>query len=131
MELIEKQTNGQAGADGNPYLRTCRIEIRVSPLELDEIGQHSQAAGFRHVAPYLRTIGTQGIQAENPNTVRRALVAAQGQLSRIGNNLNQIARKLNAGHPLDDKIRLGLWQVVQLAESLLNEARQNRHRGAA
>lgn len=124
MELIEKQVNGQSGGDGNPYLRTCRIEVRVSPLELDAISRHAQAAGFRQVAPYLRTIGTQDIQAENPNSVRRALVTAQGQLSRIGNNLNQIARKLNTGHPLDDEIRLGLRQVAELAESLLNEARR-------
>ena len=131
MELIEKLVNGQSGGDGNPYLRTCRVELRVSPLELDQISKHCQAAGFHQVAPYLRAVGVQGIQAENPNAVRRALVAAQGQLSRIGNNLNQIARKLNAGHPLDGEIHLSLLQIAELAECLLNEARQNRQRGTA
>lgn len=129
MELIEKQVSGRSGGDGNSYLRTCRIEIRVSPLELEAIARHGQSAGFHQLAPYLRAVGTLGILAENPNSVRRALVSAQGQLSRIGNNLNQIARKLNAGHPLDDEIQLSLLQIAELAESLLNEA--CRHRGAA
>ncbi len=126
MDLIEKQVSGRSGGDGNSYLRTCRIEIRVSPLELEAIARHGQSAGFQQLAPYLRAVGTLGILAENPNSVRRALVSAQGQLSRIGNNLNQIARKLNAGHPLDDEIHLSLLQIADLAESLLNEARRQR-----
>lgn len=124
MELIEKQAHGQSGGDGNFYLRTCRVEIRLSPLELEAVGRHSLAAGFHQLAPYLRAVGTLGILAENPNSVRRALVTAQGQLSRIGNNLNQIARRVNAGHPLDDEIHLSLLQIAELAESLLSEARQ-------
>lgn len=124
MELIKKQAHGQSGGDGNSYLRTCRVEIRLSPLELEAIGRHRLAAGFQQLAPYLRAVGTLGILAENPNSVRRALVTAQGQLSRIGNNLNQIARRVNAGQPLDDEIHLSLLQIAELAESLLSEARQ-------
>lgn len=124
MELIEKQANGQSGGDGNSYLRTCRVEIRLSPLELEAIGRHCRVAGFQQLAPYLRAVGTLGILAENPNSVRRALVTAQGHLSRIGNNLNQIARRVNIGQPLDDEIHLSLLQIAELAESLLSEARQ-------
>lgn len=126
MELIEKQANGQSGGDGNPYLRSRRIEVRVSPLEWEAISRHCHAAGFAQIAPYLRAVGTLGVLAENPRSVRRALVSAQGQLSRIGNNLNQIARKLNAGHPLDDEMGLCLLQIAELAEALLNDARTQR-----
>lgn len=126
--MIEKQRNGRAGSDGNPHLRTCRVEICLSPLELEAIHRHRQSAGFEQLAPYLRTLGTLGMLAENPNSTRKALVTAQGQLSRIGNNLNQIARKLNSGSPLDDEIQLSLLKIVGLAETLLKEAREQRGR---
>ena len=120
--MIEKQANGQTGDDGNHYLRNCRIELRITPGELEQIRSNGLASGFSQAAPYLRSLALQGLTAEHPHAKRKALVTAQAQLSRIGTNLNQIARKVNAGQPLDGEILVALLQIADLAEAILHDA---------
>lgn len=122
MTAIRKKTNGQAGDDGNRYLRNCRIEVRVSPDELAQIRANGLASGFQQSAPYLRSLGVQGLTTEHPRSQRKALVTAQRQLSRIGTNLNQIARKVNAGEASQGEILVTLLQIADFAETILHDA---------
>lgn len=122
MTAIRKKANGQVGDDGNHYLRNYRIEVRVSPDELAQIRANGLASGFQQAAPYLRSLGVQGLTTEHPRGQRKALVAAQGQLSRIGTNLNQIARKVNAGEASSAEILVTLLQIADFAEAIMHDA---------
>lgn len=49
------------------------------------------------------------------------------ELGRVGNNLNQIARKLNAGdYPLSEGIQVELWNLKELLLRVQEELRRDR-----
>lgn len=119
-----KQKPGQAGAaDTHPYLRTERLEIRISPHEKNQIQQNSVDCGFDSVAQYVRGQAVARQTAESPTGIRKELIRCQYQLNRIGNNVNQIARHLNQGASLDEEILLTLMQIQELADRLVQEAK--------
>ena len=123
IEATLKKKAGQAGnADAHPYLRSDRLEIRVSPHEKRRIVQNSFDNGFDSVAQFIREQAMYPGKAESRNAQRKALLACQYQLNRIGNNLNQIARHLNQGAKPDDETLLTLMQIQEHAAMLLHVA---------
>ena len=118
-EVVRKRSNGQAGPDGNSYLRTQRVELRVCPQEHDTLCELASKAGFHSLAQYVRESALSRGNVESPTTRHKAHTAVLYALNRIGNNLNQVARKVNQGQPLDDEILLVLLQVQELAQEHL------------
>lgn len=129
QEDIRKRINGQAGPDGNTYLRTRRIELRVCPQEHRSLCELASKAGFHSLAQYVRETSLSRSHVESPTTRHKEQTAVLYALNRIGNNLNQIARRCNQGQPLDDEILLVLLQVQELAQEYLrafNEVRNEK-----
>jgi hypothetical protein len=129
MEEIRKKCNGQSGEDGNQYVRTKRIELRVSPAEFSRIKANGREAGFNNTAQYVRERAVRSGGIDSPILTKKALLACQYELNRIGNNINQIARRLNQGASPDDEMLLVLLQIQELAEQSLKEALQIATKG--
>lgn len=122
-EILKRQSGQSGSADGHPYLRDMRLEIRVSPREKRSIEQSSLEKGFGTVAQYVRAQALAPGQAHSAVAQHKALLDCAYQFNKMGNNLNQIARHLNRGDPLSEEVRLALFQILECAEGLLNEAR--------
>ena len=124
--MVERQKikAGQSGSkDTNPFFRSLRLEIRLSPNELDRIQQNKQSGGFGNLSQFVRAqaLAPRGVQS--PNALRQAVLSCSYQLNKIGVNINQIARHLNQGTPADEEIRLVLMQIQEHAQELLNQAK--------
>ena len=115
---------GQSGSkDTNPFFRSLRLEIRLSPNELDRIQQNKQSGGFGNLSQFVRAqaLAPKGVQS--PNALRQAVLSCSYQLNKIGVNINQIARHLNQGIPADEEIRLVLMQIQEHAQALVDQAK--------
>ena len=115
---------GQSGSkDTNPFFRSLRLEIRLSPNELDRIQQNKQSGGFGNLSQFVRAqaLAPKGVQS--PNALRQAVLSCSYQLNKIGVNINQIARHLNQGTPADEEIRLVLMQIQEHAQELVDQAK--------
>lgn len=93
-------------------------EERARALELADksglaLGAFARAAMF----------GATGLRAKRrPTADREALLRVLGELGRVGNNVNQIAHRLNAGQQADaDEVRRACREVVA-AMDLVREA---------
>ncbi len=120
---IRKKKSGQAGPDGNPYLRTRRIELRVCQQEFQKIERAAMASGYSNLAQYLRESGLTQKNIDSPSTRQKEKVRWLYEINRIGNNVNQIAKKLNQGHQPDDEILMVLLQIQEITEAVHAEAR--------
>ena len=123
MEEVWKKKNGQSGSDGNEYLRTKRIELRVCQHEYSKIEQHAESSGYSNIAQYLRESGLTRKHIESPSSRQRDKQKWLYELNRIGNNLNQIARRLNQGDPVDDEILMVLLQIREMVEAVHDVAK--------
>lgn len=116
---ITKQQPGQAGHDGQQHLRTRRVETRVSPEEHATICARALSQGFGSIAQYVRQQAVHGSDADLPFRHRHILLACQGELNDIAGHVNQIARHLTEGEPLDEEMLMVMMQVLDLAEENL------------
>lgn len=124
MAERQKIKAGQSGSkDTNPFFRSLRLEIRLSPNELDRIQQNKQSGGFGNLSQFVRAqaLAPKGVQS--PNALRQAVLSCSYQLNKIGVNINQIARHLNQGTPADEEIRLVLMQIQEHAQELVDQAK--------
>src|SRR3989304_1834872 len=84
--------------------RTHQSLVRLTDEEFADISARADKAGLA-VAAFMRAavLGTPGPRAQRrPPADHRALRQILGQVGRIGNNINQIARALNS----EDKAKL-------------------------
>lgn len=85
--------------------RDIRLSIRLTAEEFNRIAARADACGLGRAA-YLRASGLDGDAGpraqRRPPADHKALRQILGHLGRVGNNINQIARSLNAG----DKVNL-------------------------
>jgi hypothetical protein len=84
--------------------RTAHITIRLTPDERTAIDESAQRAGLT-AGSYARSIllaAPTPRQVRRPPVERRELARLLGEVGRVGNNLNQIARALNSGAEPDD-----------------------------
>lgn len=122
MESRIKLKNGQAGPDGNSFLRDKRVEIRVCQQEYEMLEKHALEAGYLNVAQYLRESGLTRKQITSPSTKQKEKNQWLYEINRIGNNINQIARQLNQGHEPDEEMLMVLLQIQDMAQDALKEA---------
>jgi hypothetical protein len=101
--------------------RTDVIFARVTPEEKAAIVTRADRAGLASAA-FLRAaaLGEAGPRAHRRRPVEhRALVQALAALNRVGNNLNQIARSLNAGQEIDQpELRDALQQYSTVVAAI-------------
>jgi hypothetical protein len=116
---IIKQQPGQAGHDGQQHLRTRRVETRVSPDEHATICARALSQGFGSVAQYVRQQAVHGSDTDSPFSNQHILLACQAELNDIAGHVNQIARHLTEGEPLDEEMLMVMMQVLDLAEENL------------
>jgi len=117
-----KLKNGQAGPDGNSFLRDKRVEIRVCQQEYEKLEKHALEAGYLNVAQYLRESGLTRKQITSPSTKQKEKNQWLYEINRIGNNVNQIARHLNQGKVPDEEMLMLLLQIQDMAQDTLKEA---------
>lgn len=101
-----KKRPGQSGYDGNHELRTKVVQFALSAFEYEKLVEQYMNSDCSTMAVYCRekSLST-GIAVVSKNLVKIETVAELYKLSRatgiaqtgrMGNNLNQIARKLNS-----------------------------------
>lgn len=111
MGVQRKRHPGQSGAaDGNNELRTIEIKIRLSPSEDKELKNEWGKSSEPKAAVYYREkLKSKSIRVVDNRTLDAELAQKMLQLSRetgipqtskLGNNLNQIARRLNGREPV-------------------------------
>ncbi len=76
--------------------RTPPFSIRLSEIERIEVERRSRAAGLS-IAGYFKSaaLNQRPRKFRHPQVDRKELARLLGQLGRVGNNLNQLARTLN------------------------------------
>lgn len=95
--------------------RRHTLKITVTDGELDQVRQRAEAAGLT-VSAYVR----QAMLGSAPRAKRAATnAAAIRELTAIGNNLNQLARRANAGRfPVEPAIQEALDELAAAVERL-------------
>lgn len=86
-------------------LRTSHITVRLTPDERTSIDGAAERAGFT-TGSYVRQIvlaAPTPRQVRRPPIERRELARLLGELGRVGNNINQIARVINSGAEIEMK----------------------------
>ena len=113
----------QAAHSKQQHLRIRRVETRVSPREHASICSLASAQGYSSVAQYVRQQALYG-SGVSPSTQYKALIACQAELNDMTGHVNQIARHLTDGEPLDEEMLMVLLQVLDLAEENLKRITQ-------
>lgn len=100
----------------------ARLSLRASKEELARWHKEAKETGFKTTASYCRERLNAGMLNDplqrHPHLLSELRETKQ-ELSRIGNNLNQIARKLNAGEGVS-KVHSNMDQSLHLMEKLDN-----------
>lgn len=110
--------------------RTRRVNLALSE---DEYAQWSTAAGNRQLATWARSVVAERLAAENDRPgVAEEVAKVRAAMTRLGGNINQIARALNAetrGGPAVDRdgvaedlarLRAGQDEVRELLRGLVS-----------
>jgi hypothetical protein len=88
--------------------------IRFTEAEWSLIHDRAQRCG-QSFSAYLRQVGLGAIPRQKPGAVEEKVLY---HLARVGNNLNQIARKANSGIPVpESEIREALKQHLEVLEA--------------
>jgi hypothetical protein len=105
LPIGAKKRPGQSGYDGNKELRTRIVQVAYSPSEYADLENQCDESANSRIASFVRQKSlSKAIKVDNKNKLKVEAVAEIYQLSkatditqtgRMGNNLNQIARKLN------------------------------------
>lgn len=107
--------------------KTSVIGVRVSPEERHEIDKAAEEAGLT-VGSFLRSIALKKARTmprKRPALDVLLLGQILGQLGKVGNNLNQIAKRLNERKGVgQERIILALKELSTLKEQLVKELRR-------
>ena len=99
--------------------RTERIQVRVTPAERAEIQRRARQEKIS--TPTFVRISALG----GGGFIRRDAAKLVGALGRIGNNLNQLARRANEGNfPAAAELQAELDQLRPIVDALTDARRQ-------
>ena len=123
-------TNDVPASTGNPKKnrsgsstrqRNCQYVVRCTRDEFNAIAASARHAGLKGAA-YLRAqgLGDPGERAQRTPPVEKELLTwYQGQLGRLNNNCNQIAKRGNSGFPVDlPELRQVLQDYTPLRDAI-------------
>lgn len=101
--------------------RSKQVLVRLSDEEFAQLAHKSDHAGLAKAA-FLRAtaFGEIGPRAQRrPPADHVALRKLLGELGRVGNNINQIARSLNAGDTIEPtELRQALLAYVEMRDAI-------------
>ena len=104
--------------------RDIQLKFRVTPQEREMIETKMAQFGTTNMAAYLRKMAIDGYIIYTDTTEIKAFTS---ELSAIGRNINQIAKRINAtGSPYQadmEEIRERLDQIWQLQRRILSSQR--------
>ena len=104
--------------------RDIQLKFRVTPQEREMIETKMAQFGTTNMAAYLRKMAIDGYIIYTDTTEIKAFTS---ELSAIGRNINQIAKRINAGGPAYqadmDEIRERLDEIWQLQRHILSNQR--------
>ena len=104
--------------------RDIQLKFRVTPQEREMIETKMAQFGTTNMAAYLRKMAIDGYIIYTDTADIKAFTR---ELSAIGRNINQIAKRINAGGPAYqadmDEIRERLDQIWQLQRHILSSQR--------
>ena len=107
----------------NTRQRRGQILVRLTDEELAVADDKADRAGLTHAA-FARAaiVGSPGPRAQRrPPADHVALRKLLGELGRVGNNINQIARTLNSGEDADiPELREALQAYLQLRNAIFD-----------
>lgn len=92
-----------SGHGSEKRARTIHLGVRLTPEERAQIERAAESSGLS-TGSYARLVllGTPGPrQVRRPQVDRAELGRLLGEIGRVGNNLNQIAHRMNTGVPTD------------------------------
>lgn len=101
--------------------RNKQILVRLSDAEFAQLAAKADRAGFARAAFIRATaLGEAGPRAQRrPQADHVALRRLLGELGRVGNNINQIARRLNTGIDFyPDDLDEALSAYLQLRDAI-------------
>lgn len=118
--MIERVTSGEVDLEpkGLAEVKTNQINIKLPAAKIDEITQRAKQEGFPSRTTWVVSVISQALDNkpvlndEEANTIR----ASNRELSAIGRNLNQIARKLNI--EFRDSDRLSAEAIERLSDAI-------------
>lgn len=103
-----------------PIPRTSRLSVRASPDELIRWNHIARSHGHATTAHWIRSLLTSAeLSGHDGRPVPEELRGIRHQLSRVGNNLNQLAHSANCGDAIQcgcvlDKIDVLIRQLDQM-----------------
>ena len=104
--------------------RDIQLKFRVTPQEREMIESKMAQFGTTNMAAYLRKMAIDGYIIYTDTADIKAFTK---ELSAIGRNINQIAKRINAGGPAYqadiDEIRERLDEIWQLQRHILSNQR--------
>ena len=104
--------------------RDIQLKFRVTPQEREMIETKMAQFGTTNMAAYLRKMAIDGYIIYTDTADIKAFTK---ELSAIGRNINQIAKRINAGGPAYqadmDEIRERLDEIWQLQRRILSSQR--------
>ena len=104
--------------------RDIQLKFRVTPQEREMIETKMAQFGTTNMAAYLRKMAIDGYIIYTDTADIKAFTK---ELSSIGRNINQIAKRINAGGPAYqadmDEIRERLDEIWQLQRYILSSQR--------
>ena len=100
-------------------IRNRKITVRLSEKERKFLGEQADAGGMK-IEPYIRELIMGNEVKSRPKEEWAEVVR---QVAAVGNNINQIAKRVNAGGPAYqadmEEIRERLEQIWQLQRRIL------------
>ncbi|WP_104629451.1 plasmid mobilization protein [Helicobacter bizzozeronii] len=105
--------------------KTITLRVRFTPSELEQVKNKAQESGL-DISKYVRSCTlNQKIGHHTDLIAIASRVALRNTLSSLGNNLNQIAKKLNRNLPLDaqalDTLKSIQAQIGQIGSAYVGE----------
>ncbi|MDF1586930.1 plasmid mobilization protein [Marinimicrococcus flavescens] len=97
------------------------VRIRIPAAEKERWRQHAAAAGLP-LSAWVRTACRSGARGGDDAAVRAELVRLRRALNAIGNNVNQLAHRANAGAPIDQGALDRSAAAIEAMRTLLAEA---------
>ncbi|GCE82693.1 hypothetical protein MSKU9_0834 [Komagataeibacter diospyri] len=77
-----------------------RFFIKSSPEEKETWKAHAKKLGLNGIAPLMRQLMRESVSTgKRGDEIREQLKNIRLELSQIGNNINQIAKRINQGNP--------------------------------
>lgn len=129
----------KSGVKGSTAGKDCRVNFRLNPADYSAVQEAAAKAGMT-VSAFFRSLTLEGagVRPVFNDEDRTILSILHEDMRKIGVNLNQVARSLNAGRVVDpEEIKIALRNVERIADATRQELRRasvragNSRRGEA